>query len=84
MRAEINTGMKQEPKGLHEPSVGRHVWQACVAGMPGKKKKKIKKNKKKVQEFLSKTKYLIQKCNRSMHKAVDINDEAIDSICEMQ
>ena len=54
---------------------GRHAWE----------ENKNKKNKiKKVQEFLSKTKYLIQKCNRSMHKAVDINDEAIDSICEMQ
>jgi hypothetical protein len=55
-----------------------------VAGMCGRHGWGKKEKEKKVQEFLSKKKYLIQKCNRSMHKAVDINDEAIDSICEMQ
>jgi hypothetical protein len=41
------------------------MWQAVVAGMPAQKKIYI------FPEFLIKTNYLIQKCNRSMHKAVD-------------
>jgi hypothetical protein len=41
------------------------MWQACVAGISLQKMKK-----KNAQEFLSKTKHLIQKCNRSMHMLV--------------